>query len=127
MAEIRTYETFSVRWTDGASWSGYQTDGEARATVESAEALGRRRGSVVRKAWNVVVPAADAARYMPGCASVRLFSLIDSEGLLRFHWRCSETEAIRFATRYAVPGDRLVDSSARIVAVGSDLLTALFA
>lgn len=60
---IRTYETFSVRWDRGSTWSGYASAAEAQAVVDFA---GRRidepaAGVVVRETFEVRWFAGDAS------------------------------------------------------------------
>lgn len=63
VVEVRRFETFRVRWANGASWSGYDTAGEADAAVA---ALPHRAGTVERATWTVELTEAFQQAYRPG-------------------------------------------------------------
>ena len=69
MNEIRTYETFAIRWFDAdgnkvSEWSNYD-----QADAELAVARSSRRGEVIRRTFDVLVKPEHAGLYRPGIAS----------------------------------------------------------
>lgn len=62
----RFYETFVVRWDDGAAWSGFRTAAEAQEILDFAAEHGSgRTGTVERNEFSVVVDPADPI-WQPG-------------------------------------------------------------
>jgi len=47
MAFIRTFESLSIRWEDGASWSSYDSAAECERIIAGAS----RKGTIERKTW----------------------------------------------------------------------------
>jgi len=68
---IRTYETYEIVWTgdDGskATWTNYDLE-HAEATVRWANEHGSRHGEIVRRTFEVRIPADRAGAYRPGIA-----------------------------------------------------------
>jgi len=69
--EIRTYELFDIYWDRGSRWTGYQTEADAQAVIDSAAAHAGDSGRIVRRTWDVTIPNDPrlAALYQPGCAT----------------------------------------------------------
>lgn len=67
MTETRAYESFSIRWDRGSTWTGYDTRAEAEATIAFAATKGSgATGWVERKTWTVEVRPEMAHLYRPG-------------------------------------------------------------
>lgn len=66
MTEVRTYETFSIHWSDGAVWSGGYTEAEAEEVVAFARNRSGRMGVVGRETFTVEVDPKFAHLYRPG-------------------------------------------------------------
>lgn len=64
--EVRTYETVSINWSDGATWSGGYTEAEAEAAVKFAREHSGRMGVVAVSTFTVEVDPKFAHLYRPG-------------------------------------------------------------
>jgi len=77
--EVRTYESFSIRWDRGSVWTSYTLE-QAQATVAYAAKQGSH-GTIERYTWNVVVRPEMAHLYQPGVSSefieVNEFGLVE--------------------------------------------------
>lgn len=69
MQITRTYETFSIEWTDGSRWSGYDSADEAQRVIDAVVAY--RTGVVARKTFDFTFHAELADLYRPGIAESR--------------------------------------------------------
>lgn len=60
--ESRTYESFDIRWADGAQWTNWGSAEEAQGIIDGAS----RDGVVVRRCWTVEVKPEFAHLYRKG-------------------------------------------------------------
>lgn len=58
---IRTFETFDIRWERGSTWTNF-TEAEAAERIAFSVARGGDGGEVIRRTFDVRIPASMAAR-----------------------------------------------------------------
>jgi hypothetical protein len=62
MATTRTYESFDIRWADGATWTNWDSADEAQGIIDRST----REGTVVRRTFTVQVRPDMAHLYRKG-------------------------------------------------------------
>lgn len=65
---LRSFELFDIEWSNGSTWTGYDTEAEAQR-VASSPGIIDRTGTVVRRTWEIELDERmlAAGMYQPGC------------------------------------------------------------